>query len=143
MRRKSAPRQPNGTVRGLPAEQVTKVLAALVASLELEGPTYLRQDAKATLKAVWGFDGPLADGLLLALERMPGVRPTGNPGEFALPILPEWHAHHRQWRFSPGRLNIAQALELLDLIPKGGTLHLEGLRLRLQKAVDSISTEDQ
>lgn len=101
-----------GSVRGLEPDVATKVLVRLVSRLlEKKGRVVTRRDVRAELEYM-GHDSVTEhqlEGMLLAFERMPGLVKARAGGVYVMPERPEVWARHRTWRYTMGRLDLADA----------------------------------
>lgn len=136
-------RWPTGVVRGIPEEEATGILVELVGLL---GPgAFTRTQARRLLEEKFELDGSKLEGMLFALDRMPGLEKLGN-GRAKLPAEPKVWAAHRMWRYAPGRLNLADAQALYTILSeeiaagKGDlmTPNLERQAHRLERALRSV-----
>lgn len=133
-------RGPEGSIRGIPADEAGRVLEALVSHLK-----NVRTDLRRSEAACWlrerGYDDHKIDGFLWALFRLPGVR-HGGRGELFFPEPPEAYARHRDWRMSAGRLDLADARAmgkaLYALHDSDLTPSLARLRKRLMAATTPL-----
>lgn len=111
-------RGPTGTVRGIPAQLATQVLTELLVMLQEHGGeerVFVRHQASQLLEEHWQLDGRHLEGMLLALERMPGIRKLGG-GVYQMPAEPELWVKNRMWRYGVGRVNLADAVVLYELL---------------------------
>ena len=143
------PRGPTGSVRGLPAQMATDLLVELVEMLAKQakdGRTFVRHEAAQLLRKHWELEGRYLDGMILALERIPGIEQLGG-GVYRLPPSPIIWATNRTWRFSIGRLSLADAQSLYrilmeeDLVDTETNLITHNLRrqtVRLRRALASV-----
>lgn len=141
------PRGPTGTVRGLSTPVATEILAALVERLEGEleeedsDRTFHRSQARYILQRDWELSDSHLEGMLGALDRLPGVVALGE-GRYRLPTNPVVWAKNRTWRFTIGRLNLADARVLHWLLaqqqPATLTRNLRRQSDRLAVALGSL-----
>lgn len=138
------PRGPEGSVRGVPAEQASEILVALVRYLGAFPSEERRRAAADYLRREHGYEQHTIDGFLWALFRMPGVR-HGGRGELFFTEPAVAYARHRDWKIALGRADLADARALakaLAAAPQDDlTPNLQRLWKRLLDATTPLISE--
>ena len=116
---------------------VTDILVAAVAKIQgKHGAKFKREQAAEILRELVGTDQ--VDHFLKQLVQVPGVVSKGD-GRYELPGSPMFCVRHREWRFAVGRVDLAEAFQLLDALEGEHLVFgLATLVKRLKIALDSL-----